>query len=465
MPRLSNMSRGLRGYGDRVGAISSDVASNVGNLRMRAADARARGIEGRGRTFQNLASGLSNIAGQELMARPQRRMAAEDRRMAMEDRTQRRQQAEQGMQIGDQQRDMNEQKLDAMQEAKRRRQEVVRIASGHKDYLEAADALAEAGLHEEATQFRKQGIELEKLRGDLDEKDRKKWAETNNNWKTATDFSAVPEDQREAVYHERRRQFLASPFAKEMDPNVIEQFWPETPGPGTFEMLADTNASVTLAGESMKKKKSKTDQARAELETMEDWEMFSSKQLLRTATKTGWTAKRTQILGWAPPEMRAKLEQLIPEEGSKQVRADLKDLVRPERTGSKAASIQEYEYYKRELQPGEKAMSYLEFGKIKRLHPDRDTLSVNQAMAAIRSIEGEAKTRMDDLNGDLAEMTFPQAVEHIARERGGPAMKDLYARSMNQKPGAEPEAEAETRTGPDGKVYEKGADGLWLEKK
>ena len=71
---------------------------------------------------------------------------------------------------------------------------------------------------------------------------------------------------------------------------------------------------------------------------------------------------------------------------------------------------------------------------------------------------------MDDLNGDLSEVTFPQAVRHVARERGWD-MDNLYALSMGQKPGAEPEAAVETRTGPDGKVYEKGADGLWLEKK
>ena len=371
MSRLSNISRGLRSYGDRMGAISSNVASNVGNLRMRAADARARGIEGRGRTFQNLASGLGNMVGQELMARPQRRMAAEDRRMAQEERGMRMDQAQQGLELGNQQLDMNDEKIATMQEAKRRRQEVVRIASGHKDYLDASDALAEAGFHEESMAFRKQGIELDKLRGDLDEKERKKWTETNNNWKTVTDFSGVPEDQREAVYSERRRQFLASPFAKEMDPAVVEQFWPEQPGPGTFEMLADTNASVTLAAESMKNKKSAIDLDRAQLESMEDWEMFSSKQLLRTATKTGWTAKRTQILGWAPPEMREKLEQLIPEEGSKQIRADFKDLVRPERAGSKAASIQEYEYYKGQVPGGEDAMPYTEFRKTMRLHPDR----------------------------------------------------------------------------------------------
>ena len=71
---------------------------------------------------------------------------------------------------------------------------------------------------------------------------------------------------------------------------------------------------------------------------------------------------------------------------------------------------------------------------------------------------------MDDLNGDLAEMTFPQAVEHIAKERGWD-MEGLYGLAMGQKPGAKPEAAAETRTGPDGQVYEKGADGLWREKK
>ena len=72
---------------------------------------------------------------------------------------------------------------------------------------------------------------------------------------------------------------------------------------------------------------------------------------------------------------------------------------------------------------------------------------------------------MDDLNGDLAGMEYQQAVELVAKARGVTNVQDLYALSMGQKPGAEPEAATETRTGPDGKVYEKGADGLWMEKK
>ena len=460
------MSRGLRSYGDRMGAISSNVASNVGNLRMRAADSRARGIEGRGRTFQNLASGLGNMVGQELMARPQRRMAAEDRRMAQEERGMRMDQAQQGLIRGDQQIAMNDAKMNEMREAKIHRQKVVSITSGQSDLYAAAAALAGEGLHEEAAKFTKQGQEQDLLKGKLDAQDLKKWTETNNNWKTLTDFSAVPEDQREAVYYERRRQFLASPFGKEMDPDVLEQFWPETIGPGTFEMLADTNASVTLAADHMKAKTNKVALEQSQLKSMEDWEMFFSKQLLRTATEKGYAAKRTQIMGLAPPEMRAKLEQLIPKKGSKQVRADLKDLVRPERTGSKAASIQEYEYYKGQaVAAGEDPMLYAEFRKTMRLHPDRDNLSVNQALAVLRSIEGEVKSRMDALNGDLAEMEYRQAVEFVAKARGVTNVQDLYALSMGQKPGAEPEAAAETRTGPDGKVYEKGADGLWMEKK
>ena len=404
------------------------------------------------------------------MARPQRRMAAEDRRMDQEEQMMRMDQAQQGLVRGDQQLAMNDEKMRAMQEAKRRQQEVDRISSEHGDYESVANALDGAGFREEATGIRKRMLELEKLKGELAAQDRKKdadgskkWTENNNLWKDATGFSHIPEDQRAAAYPEKRRIFLSSPMGKEMaetNQELVETLWPEELGPGTLDLLANTNLAATLDADAMGKKQSKVDLERGQLNNMKDWEQFSGQQLGNTSTKKGWAAKRNQLLEQMPPEIRTQLEGHIPEEPSKEIRAYYRNMGKTE--GATPASIQEYNFYKAQVPAGEKPMPYIEFQK----PHDRDNLSPGQALAAARSVEGETKARMDTLNGDLAERTYPQALAHVAKERGWD-MDVLYGAAMGQKPGAEPEAApaVETRTGPEGQVYEKGADGLWREKK
>ena len=345
MPRLSNLSRGLRSYGDRVGAISSNVASNVGNLRMRAADARARGIEGRGRTFQNLAQGLSGMVGQELMAQPQRRMAAEDRRMALEERDMRMGQAGQDRVLGAQQIAMNDEKMFEMQEARRRTDAVVGIYSEHVEegYSRVAAALDEAGLHEDAAAARKKQREEDEHKGKMDEQELKQWNETNNLWILFTgNISKIAEDQRAETYPEARRVFLTSPMGKKMaeeKPELLDQLLPETPDPATFKLLANANIAARMSGDNMKRDKSKVELEQGRLESVEDWQLFVGKQLVKTSTNQGYTTKRNHLLDQMPQNVREVLEPLMPEQASKQVRADLRRLVNPVAGEARAGTL------------------------------------------------------------------------------------------------------------------------------
>ena len=165
-----------------------------------------------------------------------------------------------------------------------------------------------------------------------------------------------------------------------------------------------------------------------------------------------------------PPEIRAQLENHIPEEPSKEIRAYYKDMAKPE--GSTPAKVQEYNFYVAQLKEGEEKISFIEWRKLFSGRLDTENLTPSQAMAAVRSVENEANNRRDDLNGDLAELSPTEAVKRVAKDRGWP-MDDLYGLAVGQKSGAEPKAApaAETRTGPEGQVYEKGADGLWRERK
>ena len=463
MPRLSNMSRGLRGYGDRVGAISSNVASNVGNLRMRAADARARGIEGRGRTFQNLASGLSNIAGQELMARPQRRMAAEDRRMAQEERGMRMDQAGQNLYRGDQQIAMNEQKMLAMQQQKRELLEVQKIRSQFPDDPEAAAAeLIKRGYHDAGQKIKDTQIAFETAKRDLGDKEIKASEQATKMLATDLDASQVSDEDLPEWYRSTGQRLKGSPLYKEFGSLVDQYFSNPAEDPGLRDFLNQAHRDVADSTYFLKKKLSKADLAMKQLKNAKEGELYVAKKLAATSTNQGWKATYKKLEKNMQPDIWEQIKSDIPEEPSKEARAYFKDLVKPE--GSTPASIQEYNFYKAQVPGGEKAMSYIEFRKLLRGPLDPDNLSPGQAMAAVRSVENEVNNRRDDLNGDLSEMTVTEANKFIFNERKWPR-ELLYALSVGQKPGAEPEAAVETRTSPDGKVYEKGADGLWLEKK
>ena len=465
------MSRGLRAYGDRMGAISSNVASNVGNLRMRAADSRARGIEGRGRTFQNLAQGLSGMVGQELQARPQRRMAAEDRRMNQQEQMMRMDQAGQGLVRGDQQIamndqqfDMNEQKMRAMQQQKRELLAVQEIRSQFpEDPTAAAAELIRRGHHAAGQKILDTQIAFETAKRDLGDKEIKASEQATKMLADDLDASQVSDEDLPEWYSSTARRLKGSPLYEEFG-SLIDQYFSNPPDdPGLRDFLNQAHRDVADSTYFLKQNISKADLAAKQLNNAKDGMLYVAKKFAATATGKGWKAAYKRLEKNMQPDIWEQIKADIPEEASKEARAYFKDMAKPE--GATPASIQEYNFYKAQVEAGEKAMSYIEFRQLMRKPADQDNLSVSQALSVISSIEGEAKSRMDDLNGDLAEMTFPEAVKVVAKGRKVSDMQDLYAYSMGQKPGAEPEAAVETRTGPGGKVYERGADGLWLEKK
>ena len=282
------------------------------------------------------------------------------------------------------------------------------------------------------------------------------------------DFSHVSDEDLSEAYRSTGQRLKGSPLYKEFGSLIDQYFNNPADDPGLRDFLNQAHQDVADSTFFLKQKKSKADLGAMQLKNADDGELYAVERLARTATNEGWARTRKNLQENMPPDIWASIEHEIPLEASKEVRARFREILRSEKTGSKAASIQEFEYMKGELQPGEKGPSYREWMKIRLLRPDRDKVSPTQALGMVRSVEGETKSRLDwngDLNDIDPEMTFPQGVRYVARERGWD-MDNLYALSMGQKPGAAPEAAVETRTDPnDGKVYEKGADGLWLEKK
>ena len=245
MPRLSNMSRGLRAYGDRMGAISSNVASNVGNLRMRAADSRARGIEGRGRTFQNLAQGLSGMVGQELQARPQRRMAAEDRRMNQQEQMMRMDQAQQGLDRGDQQLTMNDEKMAAMQQKKRDLLAVQEIRSQFPDDPTAAAAeLMKQGFHDAGQKILDTQIAFETAKRDLGDKEIKASEQATKMLATDLDASQVSDEDLSEWYRSTGQRLKGSPLYKEFGSLIDQYFSNPAEDPGLRDFLNQAHRDV-----------------------------------------------------------------------------------------------------------------------------------------------------------------------------------------------------------------------------
>ena len=360
MSRLSNMSRGLRSYGDRMGAISSNVASNVGNLRMRAADSRARGIEGRGRTFQNLASGLGNMAGQELMARPQRRMAAEDRRMALEDRTLQREQAGQNLYRGEQQIAMNDQNLGAMQQKKRALLEVQEIRSQFPgDPEAAAAALFEGGHHEAGQKILDTQIAFATATRDLADKEIKAVELATKMLAEDLDASHVSDEDLPEWYRSTGQRLKGSLLYKEIGSTIDQYFSNPADGPGLRHFLNQAHQDVADSTYFLKKKISKADLAAKQLNNAKDGMLYVAKQFAATATGKGWKAAYKRLEKNMQPDIWEQIKADIPEEASKEARAYFRDLVKPE--GATPASIQEYNFYKAQVPAGEKAMPYIDF--------------------------------------------------------------------------------------------------------
>ena len=359
---------------------------------------------------------------------------------------------------------MNERNLGAMQQQKRDLLEIQKIRSQFPDDpLAAAAELIKRGFHDAGQKIKDTEIAFETAKQNLADKEIKASEQATKMLATDLDASHVSDEDLPEWYRSTGQRLRGSPLYKEFGSLIDQYFSNPADGPGLRHFLNQAHQDVADSTYFLKQKKSKADLALAQLTNAKEGELYAGKRLAGTSTNQGWKAVRKKLQENMQPEIWAQIESDIPEEASKEARAYFRDLVKPE--GATPASIQEYNFYKAQVPAGEKAMPYIDFRKMMRGPLDRENLSPSQAQGVIRSIENEVKFRMDDLNGDLSEMTFPEAVRFVAKERKVSDINDLYALSMGQKPGAEPEAATETRTGPDGQVYEKGADGLWMEKK
>ena len=406
---LSNISRGLSSYGRQASNIQSEASRLAAFYLQQAANARARGISGRGQTLSSMVSGLGNMVGREFLEAPirERELAAHDLNM----RT-----GKQRLAMGQQELDLGEEKRKELVEAREKQKRYVAILAKHRgDPAAAFNALYDSGMPDLALQYRASVHELRKKAAEEGKAEAEEAATQHRILgETMLRLQNYPSEEWDEVYPAIRRQ-LRSVLGED---SPIMELLPETPEPGTYELMGIIGKMTLSQADILAMKKGELELLDKEFALKEKEQDREDENLQKAfvsmgkrSSKAGWTAEYDHQLHRLSPEKAEIFEAIVSSTYSPEDRKNAQEAGKsePEFTGD----------FRNWRESGETG-SFIEFktvmAKIDRASDKGGGLTPSQALAGLRYLAMLAKERRHD--DQFEGMNQGQIVELLANERG-----------------------------------------------
>ena len=435
---LSNMSRALSSYGSQAAGIQRDASRNATMLRMRAADIRADATRQRGQNFAGMATGVGQMVGQGILEAPIRKRQQQAHEMNMA-------RGSQQLAIGDQQIADMEEARGERQRIKARRQKYVGIISEHYgDSVATMTALKDAGLIAELKLYRQNMLDL---RGQIAKTSLAEAKEVSTTARLASEtigglLRLEEGPARDEQYQVARSRVLA------LAPD-LEGMMPETPDATTYEVLADTAATLRSGADQAGMDDAAFNRAdrwwkKQENEDAKGQDVFNKAiKKMSGVNKGAWESElkfQSKRIEKFSPEHLETFKSLTGGGHSRETKADLKKFSGegPEFSGA-------YSNYRNDaLERGEDPMSFLDFMRAMwrgrrsgsgKKEEQEGILTPSQALAVLRSVEAAAKERRD-AEERFWDMPMDEVEKTVALERGW-YLKELREMAMNEDP--EPE--------------------------